>query len=373
MNPRYDVCIRGGGVVGLTLALQLASQRLRIGLVAQEPPRTGDVRAYALNPASRDQLAALRVWPAGDAATPVLAMAVHGDDGGELHFDAASSGREALAWIVDVPALEGQLAQAVSYQSLIDRIPADDTARVDAAAATAPLTVVCEGRDSFSRERLGVAVERHAYGQHAIAARLTCEQPHGNVARQWFDGGNILALLPLAGNSVALVWSVADVLHAELMALNPESFTARLHDACHGALGALALTTERAAWPLTLGQARRWVGPGWALAGDAAHTLHPLAGQGLNVGLADVAELGRVLQARQGADYWRDLGDVKLLRRYERARKADVAAMTGLTDGLQRLFAQAPRGWQLVRNAGMNAFEHSGPLKHWVTRQAMGL
>lgn len=360
-------------MVGLALALQLASQRLRVGLVAHDQPRPGDVRAYALNPASRDQLAALRVWPQGDAATPVHAMEVHGDDGGELRFDAAGTGRDALAWIVDVPALEHQLAQAVSYQSLIDRIPAADAEQAKALAASAPLTVICEGRDSFSRERLGVAVERHAYGQHAIAARLSCEKPHGHVARQWFDGGEILALLPLAGNSVALVWSVADAHHAELMALNTESFVERLHAACRGALGTLTLTSERAAWPLTLGQARHWVGPRWALAGDAAHTLHPLAGQGLNVGLADVAELARVLQARQGQDYWRELGDVKLLRRYERARKADVAAMTGLTDGLQRLFVQAPRGWQVLRNAGMNVFEHSGPLKQWVARQAMGL
>ncbi len=351
----------------MALALQLASLRLRVALLARDEPRAGDVRAYALNSASRALLSALRVWPQPAHATPVQQMQVWGDDGGALAFDSAQVGSEALAWIVDVPALEQQLGQAVSYQSLIERFD------IRGAAPTAALTVVCEGRASHTRDLLGARYTTRSYGQHAIAARLSCELPHAQTARQWFAGGEILALLPLAGNSVALVWSVPDDQHPALMQLSAEAFQQRLQQATHGTLGALTLTSERAAWPLGIGRAERWVGSGWALAGDAAHSIHPLAGQGLNVGLADVAALSHVLQARQGKDYWRELGDIRLLRRYERARKADVAAMGGLTDGLHQLFSQGDRRWQLLRNQGMNAFERSGPLKQWAARQAMGL
>jgi 2-polyprenyl-6-methoxyphenol hydroxylase-like FAD-dependent oxidoreductase len=131
----------------------------------------------------------------------------------------------------------------------------------------------------------------------------------------------------------------------------------------------LELASGLSSWPLALSRAERWVGPGWALAGDAAHTVHPLAGQGLNLGLADAAGLAAVIHERE---YWRGLGDEKLLRRYERSRKADVAAMGAVTDGLQGLFAQNDVRWQALRNWGMKGFALSGPLKAWVTRQAMG-
>jgi 2-polyprenyl-6-methoxyphenol hydroxylase-like FAD-dependent oxidoreductase len=123
------------------------------------------------------------------------------------------------------------------------------------------------------------------------------------------------------------------------------------------------------AWPLQLARAERWVGPGWALAGDAAHTIHPLAGQGLNLGLADARELACVIRERE---YWRPLGDIRLLRRYERSRKADVLAMGLLTDGLQGLFAHTDARWQTLRNWGMNAVQGSGLIKSWLTRRAMG-
>ena len=129
------------------------------------------------------------------------------------------------------------------------------------------------------------------------------------------------------------------------------------------------LQGERASWPLQLARADHWVGPGWALAGDAAHTVHPLSGQGLNLGLADVAELARVLKARE---YWRSPGDLKLLRRYERARKADVLSTSLATDGLQQLFSLAGSPAQALRNWGMRGFDRSGPLKDWVARRAMG-
>ena len=362
-----DVCIRGAGVVGRTLALLLARDRLRVGVTREGGPPAGatsDVRAYALNAASRDLLERLRAWPDEQHATPVLAMEVHGDEGGQVRFDTGDTGAPALAWIVDVEALQQRLAEALRYQPLVEW--------VDAPVA-APLTVVCEGKHSVTRADYGVQFQLRAYPQRAIAARLTCERPHENVARQWFADGEILAFLPLGtaapGNSVAIVWSVDEHRATELLALDNVGFQAHVEVASQHALGKLTVASERAAWPLQLAMADRWCGPGWALAGDAAHTVHPLAGQGLNLGLADARELAQVLHRRE---YWRNVGDWRLLRRYERARKADVLAMGAATDGLQQLFAQRAMPWPSLRNWGMTGFDRTGWLKRWVAKQAMG-
>ena len=370
MAPPLDVCIRGAGIVGRTLALLLARERLRVGLVDTAPATTGatsDVRAYALNAASRQLLEMLRAWPDAAHATPVSGMEVYGDDGGEVTFGAQAQGVDALAWIVDVAALQARLGEALRYQPLVETIQAP---------RPAALTVVCEGRASATREEFGVLYDVTAYPQRAIAGRVRCEKPHGQVARQWFDDGGILAFLPLGGsapgapgNSAAFVWSVREERADALLALDAAGFAAELAQASRHSQGRLELESDRAAWPLALARANRWCGTGWALAGDAAHAVHPLAGQGLNLGLADAHELAQVLHDRE---YWRGVGDEKLLRRYERARKADVLAMGAATDGLQQLFAQAAGPWALLRNWGMKGFERSGPLKQWVARQAMG-
>ncbi|MBI5278171.1 MAG: FAD-dependent monooxygenase [Burkholderiales bacterium] len=365
MSLPLDVCIRGAGIVGRTLALLLARERLRVGLVQSPAPPVGhsDVRAYALNARSKSMLEALRAWPDAAHATAVLGMEVHGDDGGQVNFQAAQEQADALAWIVDVPALEQRLADALRYQPQVELL---------AEPQPAPLTVVCEGRASATRAEFNVAFDVNQYAQVAIAARFDCEKPHGQVARQWFADGDILALLPMggaAGNSAALVWSVQEARASALMALTAAEFEARVEQACAQALGKLTLASERAAWPLQLARAQRWCGPGWVLAGDAAHTVHPLAGQGLNLGLADAETLATELRGRE---YWRSVGDVKLLRRYERSRKAAVLAMGLATDGLQQLFARHEEPWTALRNWGMRGFELSGPLKHWVARQAMG-
>ena len=173
---------------------------------------------------------------------------------------------------------------------------------------------------------------------------------------------------------MAIVWSVLKERVAQVQALAAEDFCRQLEAASHQALGALTLASARAAWPLQLARAEHWTGSSggqsWALAGDAAHTVHPLAGQGLNLGLADAAALAKVLHERE---YWRAVGDDKLLRRYERSRKAEVLSMGLATDGLQQLFALGDGPWGRLRNWGMKGFEASGPLKDWVARRAMGL
>ncbi|HZN46416.1 MAG TPA: FAD-dependent monooxygenase [Ramlibacter sp.] len=365
MAAPYDVCIRGAGIVGRTLALLLARDRLRVALVdlPPAPAARSDVRAYALNAASRELLLRLRAWPDEQHATPVATMDVRGDDGGRVQFSAAHEQVPALAWIVDVQPLLARLAEAVRFQPQIE---------VVAAPQPAALTVVCEGRASSTRAEFGVHFEVTSYPQRAIAARLDCDKPHGGVAHQWFEDGNVLGLLPMGGaqgNSVALVWSVLEPRADELLAMPAEQFQARLQTACGDAFGAMKLSTDRMAWPLQRAQADRWCGGGWVLAGDAAHNVHPLAGQGLNLGLADAEMLAQVLHERE---YWRGLGDEKLLRRYERARKADVLAMAWTTDGLQQLFALPAEPVAWLRNWGMRGFDHSGPVKRWVVRQAMG-
>ncbi len=374
MPATHDVCIRGAGIVGRSLALLLARERLRVALVAppaSDTPRPPDVRAYALGPAARALLDTLRCWPDERAATPVLEMQVFGDQLSQVRFSAAEQGVPALNWIVDVPTLEQQLAEAVRYQSGIELVTAP---------LAAPLTVVCEGRASATRTELGVDWQITRYPQQAIATRLECELPHAQVARQWFTPeGEILALLPLdgaQGRQVAVVWSVRSEHLAELLALDDAAFAARLHAVSGGALGALHLSGPRAHWPLLRAQAARWVGdmpgrPGerFALAGDAAHAMHPLAGQGLNVGLGDVAELARQLATREA---WRAPGDPKLLRRYARARQGDWLRMSLATDALQQLFSRPEAGAGALRNWGMAAFDRSGPLKRRVAALAMG-
>jgi 2-polyprenyl-6-methoxyphenol hydroxylase-like FAD-dependent oxidoreductase len=388
-----DICIRGAGVVGMTLALLLARARIRVGLVRSPSVKDSaqpDIRAFALNAASQATLANLRAWP--EQVCAVQHMRVQGDglaDGpsdqaGLVQFDTSSMGTEALAWIVDASALEQRLQAAVSFAPEITWLDAPEPAQ---------LTVICEGRQSASREATGLAFEQTPYHQTAIAALVNTELPHQSTAWQWMQGGaqsgEVCALLPrrtdlkaAPGNSVALVWSVDNAHAEELLALDDTQFSAQLERACGSALGTMRLTSHRAAWPLQVAQASRWVGTGlanmpqadakavWALAGDAAHAVHPLAGQGLNLGLGDATELANILS---GKEYFRSFGDMRLLRRYERARKGDAAALRIATDGLQRLFASGDPRVRALRNWGMRGFDAISPLKTRVMRQAMGV
>jgi 2-polyprenyl-6-methoxyphenol hydroxylase-like FAD-dependent oxidoreductase len=370
MAQPYDICIRGAGIVGRSLALQLAAKRLRVALTSshQSAPGHSDVRAYALNAPSRTFLEALRCWPAETDATPVMSMQVQGDDGGLVSFSAAQQGVQALNWIVDVPVLEAQLRDAIKFQPLIEMVEAP---------VPASLTVVCEGRASSTRSEFGVAFDVTPYGQSALATRVQCEHPHGQVARQWFSEGEILAFLPLGGPSAnvgAIVWSVRPERAAELQSMDATDFEQALEAASQGTLGHVSVTSPRNAWALQQAQARHWAGrtaqgAAWVLAGDAAHNVHPLAGQGLNLGLGDAAELVHILDSRP---YWRGVDDPRLLRRYERARKSDLALIGNAGDALQRLFTHSHPALQSLRNWGMKGFEHSGVVKHWVARRAMG-
>jgi 2-polyprenyl-6-methoxyphenol hydroxylase-like FAD-dependent oxidoreductase len=378
MARPLDICIHGSGVVAHALALLLARPRLKVGLVAASAEaaaaaaaRGPDARAYALNQRSRELLLGLRAWPdSPEAVTPVLDMFVQEPGAGRVHFQARREARdatEALAWIVDVPALEQQLAAAVRFHPQIELLSEPAPAR---------LVALCDGQSGSASALHGVEIQRMPYEQWAVAMRVACARAHEQAACQWFRARDILGFLPLggpSGHTAAIVWSVDEDLRRELQAADDATFAERLHEATEDRFGALELTAPRALWPLQLATARRWCGThegqSWVLAGDAAHTVHPLAGQGLNLGLADAEELASQIHARA---YWREVDDIKLLRAYERVRKADVALMGWVTDGLQQLFAREGPRWSGLRAWGMRGFELSGPIKHWVMHQAMG-
>lgn len=369
-SSAHEVLIRGGGPVGMALALALAHGGLRVGLLGATPKQDAapDVRAYALNAGSVGLLQALRVWDAlpEDARTAVHDMRIHGDDGGAIEFSAWQQGVGELAWIVDAAALEQALGEAVRYAPHVQRLTQP---------VAAPLTAICEGKDSATRELLGAGFESFPYGHHGVAARLVSDQPHQGTAWQWFRHPDVLALLPFdrpqVDHGFGLVWSQPQAEAERLLALSDAEFETELNAATGGAAGALRLASPRMAWPLRLGQAQRWCGPGWVLLGDAAHAVHPLAGQGLNLGLADVRALAQVLTDARRTMPWKSLGDERTLRRYARERSTPTRAMSNLTDGLLHLFAQPSAPLKELRNHGMTLVHHLGPLKRWLTARAL--
>ncbi len=365
-----DVTVCGGGAVGASLALALARIGLQVTLESRPPSSAADIRAYALNAESRALLRSLKVWDAlpEDAVTPVYDMHVQGDVApAAIEFSAWTQRVEALAWIIDAAELDRALEVALRFSPNVRRV------EPGAEPTPAALLVLAEGKHSATRERLGVQMVRHGYGQTAIAARLIADRPHGHVARQWFGSPDVLGLLPFdrprAACSWSLVWSLPDARAHELLAASPGDFEQALMRATGGDVGGLSLVGERAAWPLSLARARQMVGPGWVLVGDAAHVVHPLAGQGLNLGLADVVALARVLAARES---WRALGDVALLRRYARERAAAILAMGTLTDSLLHLFAHPAGPVRELRNRGLTLLNHLAPIKRALVARATG-
>jgi 2-octaprenylphenol hydroxylase len=388
---QFDVAIIGGGLVGLSLARALAGSGLSLALVERAPqpppaepePGSWDVRVFAISPASQGFLERQGAWPsaAAERITPVLEMQVFGDaPGSRIVFDAYDAHVERLASIVENRVLAAALREALRGQPDLAVLAPAQCESVsfgsDAAELTliggsrlhARLLVAADGQDSWLREQAGMAAHIRPYQQSAVVANFACEQAPGGAAFQWFRADGVLALLPLPGNRTSLVWSVEQPLADELMAA-PGELGAKVGEATAHRLGRLEAITPAVAFPLRLTRVERLVAPRLALVGDAAHNLHPLAGQGVNLGFQDARELAQVLRGRGACE---DAGEIRLLRRYERARREQVLAMTAVTDGLQRLFNNrlAPLAW--LRNRGLNLVDRAAPLKHLLIRQAMG-
>jgi ubiquinone biosynthesis UbiH/UbiF/VisC/COQ6 family hydroxylase len=379
----FDVCVSGSGAVAMSLALALSAQGWRVAwakapeAAASAPP---DVRTYALNARAITLLAHLRIWPALKASSsPVLEMDVRGDQGGHLSFSAWQQCVSELAWIVDAAELERLLKEALRFAPGVEVVgPVTE----QGAPVPAALLAICEGKHSSTRSAMGVSFSRRPYGHWGVAARLHATQAHHGVARQWFRSPDILALLPFnqpdPQASYGLVWSVPQSRAEHLLTLAPGEFEQELQDALYQSdtsaldkVGRLSLTSPVAAWPLALAQAQPWSGAGWVLLGDAAHQVHPLAGQGLNLGLADVDTLVATLRQARQDEPWRSPGDERTLRRYVRQREWPTKAMAGVTDGLLHLFADDRLPMRDLRNAGMSLVQRLGPVKSWLIGRAL--
>jgi len=347
-----------------------------VGAAPQVAPTDGfDVRVYALSPGNVEFLRRLGVWEAiAPRAAPVHAMRIHGDDArAVLEFDAYEAGVAELAWIVEDSGLQralwnglaggAQRCQGLEVGEREARVSLDDGTSLEAR-----LVVGADGAHSFVRESAGIEVRERDFEQVAVVANFHCAKPHGNAALQWFQGGPVLALLPLPDTQVSMVWSLPAARAASVAALSAEALCREVEAASRGALGKLSLSTPPRQYPLRQLRAQRLVQPRVALVGDAAHVIHPLAGQGLNLGLQDAQALAEVLAAREPG---RDPGELRLLRRYERARAEPILAMNAVVDGLFRLFGSEGGRWSRLRNTGLNLTDRLPVLKNLLIRQAM--
>lgn len=386
MKTSHDLIIVGGGLVGLALAVALRRDRLSVALVEGRPPHRPegwDARVYAISPANARFLDSIGIWKHLDFAriAPVRKMAVRGDRGGELGFSAYDCGVGELAWIVESSLLQHELWESARRQGNLDLLcPATpalldigDRAAVlelaDGRSLAAKLVVAADGADSWTRSAAGIEVDFQPYGLSGVVANFAAARPHRDVARQWFRADGVLAYLPLPGNMISIVWSTPAAHAAELLAMPPEEFCARVAAAGEYALGGLQLVTPPAAFPLRLMRAPRTVGQRLALIGDAAHTIHPLSGHGINLGFQDAQSLAATLAACPAHI---DCGDVQWLRRHERARREQVLLLQSLTHGLQRLFDAPPLPVSILRNAGLNFVDRLPVVKNALVRYAMG-
>jgi len=383
-GERYHVIVVGAGLVGAAAALALGRQGLRVALVERQPPQSPpdqwDTRIYAISPASQRFLERIGAWQRMDAGRvqPVFRMDVSGDTGGAVRLDAYQAGVSHLAAILESGRLQHALWQAIEADgnvalycpAAIESLDRDETVSrlklADGRVLEAELIVGADGAASRIREWAGVASTLVPYGQSGVVANFECERPHRGTAFQWFFDSDILAWLPLAGgNRLSMVWSTQTAHADELVALDPAALAEKVQAAGHDRLGALLLLTPAAAFPLRLIRVESAVAPGVALIGDAAHGVHPLAGQGVNLGFGDAEALVEVLVQHRRVF----LGDLRVLQRYARMRAEPVQRMQALTHGLHHLFGDSRAAW--LRNAGMRVVDHLPPLKAALVREAM--
>ena len=399
---RYQGVSVGAGLVGAAAALALGRLGLLAPLIERQPPPmpddAWDSRIYAISPASQRFLERTGAWQRLDAdrIQPVFRMDVAGDVSGTLRLDAYGAGVSHLAAILESGRLQHALWQAIeadgnvalhcpaSIAALecdgrITRITLDDGSLLEA-----ELVVGADGAASRIREWAGLGSTLTPYGQSGVVANFTCGIPHRGTAFQWFSGSDILAWLPLAGhaappglqsvadrsfssggNLISMVWSTQSTHADELVALDPAALAEKVQAAGHNRLGALRPLTPAAAFPLRLIRVASVVAPGVALIGDAAHGVHPLAGQGVNLGFGDAEALADMLARHRHTH----CGDARVLKRYARQRAEPVRRMQALTHGLHHLFADDRAAW--LRNAGMTLVDHLPPLKAALVREAV--
>ncbi len=384
---QYDIVIIGGGLVGAATALALSRNGVKIALVEQAPPpplpndQSWDARVYAITPGNADFLRSLDVWDTLDTArfAPIHRMSIQGDAGdSHMTFDTYEAGVPELGFIVESRLIQDGLWQALRNETNAELVTArcnsldflPEAAHLGLEGGRtlqAALIVGADGSQSWVRQRAGIAVNIMPYDQLGVVANFETEKPHDNVAYQWFFNDGILAWLPLPGNRISIVWSAFEARANELMLLDMESFCRTVAEAGQHTLGTLRLITAPAAFPLRLQRNDAMIAHRLALIGDAAHLVHPLSGQGVNLGFRDAKHLTATLMHRN----MRNFGDTLLLRRYERARKADILSMQAMTTGLQKLFNRNDKGLSWLRNTGLSLTDHIRPLKRQLMAHAI--
>jgi 2-octaprenylphenol hydroxylase len=383
---RCEIAVVGGGVVGAatTLALNQAGFDVRLLERSATPPTPGedyDPRVYAISPASARWLRELGVWqamPANRLGTYESMRIWESSPEKALSLDAADIGGAALGWIVE----QSQLLSAIwaALPAGVAEPRCDVTAAdIDADGATlrladgrslqAELVIAAEGALSPLRERAGIATAERQYEQHALVTHLRCERAHGGVALQRFLPGGPLAFLPLADGRRSIVWSLPPDEAEALCAQPAEAFHQALSAAIQFEVGVIGESSPRFTFPLRLLHAQQYVKDRLVLIGDSAHVVHPLAGQGVNLGLGDASALVSELGAARGAG--NDWTSARLLRRYERSRKADNLEMLALTDALDRAFRGGSAGLSKVLDLGLSLLDRVDPIKRLLIRRAI--
>ena len=379
---RYQAVVVGAGLVGAATALALGREGLTVALVERLPPpvpsEVWDTRIYAISPASQRFLDRIGAWQRMDAGRiqPVFRMDIAGDAGGSVRLDAYQAGVSHLAAILESGRLQYALWQALEADgnvarycpAAIEAIARDGALTrltlADGSVFETELVIGADGAASRVREWAGLGSTLIPYGQSGTVANFECGRPHRGTAFQWFFDSDILAWLPLPGNRMSMVWSTRTAHANELVGLDAATLVEKVRAAGHDRLGELRLLTPAAAFPLRLIRVEAAVASGVALVGDAAHGVHPLAGQGVNLGFGDAEALVGVL-----AQHRRTPGDPRVLAAYARQRAEPVQRMQGLTHGLHHLFADDRAAW--LRNAGMTLVDQLPPLKAALVREAM--
>lgn len=391
----FDIVISGASFAGLALARGLSSAfdgAIRIALVdrAAGPPPGTDTRAFAIWAGARNVLDALGVWSALEAvAEPMTAIEITDsslDDGlrpALLTYPAVTADGAIAGYIVPSAALHAALYEALASAGNVSWIaPAEvigfsatptsaDIALADGQRVLAHLVVAAEGRTSRLRDAAAIKTIGWSYAQRGIVANVQFSEPHYGIAIQHFLPGGPFAILPMRDNRACITWSAADEEAQRVLALDGEGFLAELDKRIGGRFGDITLIDPPQSWPLDLKIARRFIAPRFALIGDAAHGVHPIAGNGVNLALRDVAALVECLA--DGARIGLDLGDASALERYERWRRFDTTMSAAAYDGLNRLFAPDNVLLRAARGAGLGLIDRLSVLKNLIIEEAAGL
>lgn len=401
IDDDYDVLVIGGGLIGASFACAMAGQALRIGVIEAVPFHSDsqpsfDDRSIALSLGSKRIFEAINLWPfIEDKATAI--DKIHVSDRGHFgvtRLDSVEQGVEALGYVVMSKDMGQGLGEVMSQLPNIEMIcPAKvtqikmpDESGPDSAYSKAQVTILCQGktkqltarlliaadgRESIVRTSLGIKTTDWDYGQTAIIANMGSQRPHQHVAYERFTKNGPIAVLPLSEDRCAIVWTCANDHVEATMALDDASFIEQFQSQFGRRLGKFTKVGVRHAYPLRMVQAREQVRPHLALIGNAAHSLHPIAGQGFNLGLRDVATLAEIIHDAQKNN--QDLGQLEVLQDYAAWRKQDHSRVIAFTDGLVRIFSNDFLPVSISRNIGLISSDLISPVKRLLSRQAMGL